>query len=115
MLRQTSCNKIRAGIVREREKNDKFRNPSGFATLSQAFNGFGKPPYWERSVDNLDSDETNNGFVNEALIVWMRPAPFATFRKKYGIIRDGLAEGEKLMFYVFCYIECDTLKWVIQF
>jgi len=83
----------RTGIVREREKNDKFRNPSGFATLAQAFNGFGKPPYWERSVDNLDSDETNNGFVNEALIVWMRPAPFATFRKKYGIIRDGLAEG----------------------
>jgi len=83
----------RTGIVREREKNDKFRNPTGFATLSEAFKGFGKPPYWGRKVDNLDSDKANNGFVNEALIVWMRPAPFATFRKKYGIIRDGLAKG----------------------
>ena len=84
-----------SGIVREREKNDKFRNPSGFATVSAAFKGFEKPPYWRRGAAELDTDdETNNGYLNEAFIVWMRPAPFATFRKKYGKIRDGLAKGE---------------------
>lgn len=49
--------------------------------------GTGKPPYWHKPVYELDpSDSTNNGFINEDLIVWMREAAFPNFKKLYGVL-----------------------------
>lgn len=49
-----------------------------------AFNHTAKPINWSRPVYDLDpQDESNNGFQNEDLIVWMRTAALPTFRKLY--------------------------------
>lgn len=49
--------------------------------------GTTKPPYWQRPVYQLDErDPTNNGFINEDLIVWMREAAFPNFKKLYGVL-----------------------------
>lgn len=45
-----------------------------------------KPLYWQRPVYELDRDLTNNGFINEDLIVWMREAAFPNFKKLYGVL-----------------------------
>lgn len=59
-----------------------------------------KPLYWQRPVYELDTDRTNNGFINEDLIVWMREAAFPNFKKLYGVLhrsrnpfRNGLPVG----------------------
>lgn len=42
------------------------------------------PPNWHRTVLELDvHNESNNGYKNEDLIVWMRAAAFPSFRKFY--------------------------------
>lgn len=79
---------IRTGIAWPTDHNQKFNNPS-------TFDGSTRPPYWQVSVDNLDSsNQDNNGYENEGLIVWMRTAAFATFRKPYGRITTGVLSGE---------------------
>ncbi|CAG0885799.1 unnamed protein product [Darwinula stevensoni] len=91
---------MNTGIAWPSDKRLKFKNPSG-TNLADAFNGTEKPPYWSKPVYELDLvNKGNNGFENEALIVWMRTAAFPDFRKLYGIIdsdqdnfRSGLPEG----------------------
>jgi len=87
---------VRTGITRERDKGDKFNNRQ-FMTVKEAFENFAKPLFWQIPASELDpSDDSNNGYLNEAFIVWMRVAAFANFRKKYGLLGDGwdgLSEG----------------------
>jgi len=76
---------LETGIAWATDKNVKFRNPSG--NLTEAFEGFTKPPNWQKNVWELDpKDPNNNGYLNEHLIVWMRTAALPTFRKLYGRI-----------------------------
>ncbi|XP_036964724.1 transmembrane protein 30C [Acanthopagrus latus] len=93
---------LRGGITWYTDKNVKFRNPkTDGSTLAQVFNGTGKPPYWQKPVYELDPrDPTNNGFINEDLIVWMREAAFPNFKKLYGVLNranppftNGLPKG----------------------
>ncbi|XP_020506878.1 transmembrane protein 30C [Labrus bergylta] len=78
----------RKGITWYTDKNVKYRNPrTENLTLAQEFEGVAKPPYWKNPVYQLDVlDPTNNGFINDDLIVWMREAAFPNFRKLYGIL-----------------------------
>uniref|UniRef100_A0A8C2YMT6 Cell cycle control protein n=1 Tax=Chinchilla lanigera TaxID=34839 RepID=A0A8C2YMT6_CHILA len=71
------------GIVWWTDKNVKFRNPPGKGSLEERFNGTTKPPSWHKPVYMLDSEDDNNGFINEDFIVWMRTAALPTFRKLY--------------------------------
>ncbi|XP_038155602.1 transmembrane protein 30C [Cyprinodon tularosa] len=79
---------LRKGLTWYTDKNIKFRNPkTGNQTLAQVFEGTRQPLYWQKPVYDLDpSDPTNNGFINEDLIVWMREAAFPNFKKLYGIL-----------------------------
>lgn len=43
------------------------------------FKSYLKPVNWVKPVYMLDSDEDNNGFINEDFIVWMRTAALPTF------------------------------------
>lgn len=46
-----------------------------------------RPLYWQKPVYELDPDDpTNNGFINEDLIIWMREAAFPNFKKLYGVL-----------------------------
>ncbi|XP_040016904.1 cell cycle control protein 50A [Gasterosteus aculeatus] len=75
------------GIAWWTDKHVKFGNPGGVdSNLSAVFQGTTKPLNWRRPVYELDSDQSNNGFVNEDFIVWMRTAALPTFRKLYRII-----------------------------
>ncbi|XP_005406952.1 PREDICTED: cell cycle control protein 50A [Chinchilla lanigera] len=76
----------RKGIAWWTDKHVKFRNPSGGGTLEERFKGTTKPVNWLKPVYMLDSDEENNGFINEDFIVWMRTAALPTFRKLYRLI-----------------------------
>uniref|UniRef100_A0A3P8V5N5 Cell cycle control protein n=1 Tax=Cynoglossus semilaevis TaxID=244447 RepID=A0A3P8V5N5_CYNSE len=79
---------LRNGITWYTDKNIKFRNPRmGNLTLDQVFEGTTHPPYWQKPVNELDPDDpTNNGFINDDLIVWMREAAFPNFKKLYGVL-----------------------------
>ncbi|KAM3607500.1 uncharacterized protein V6R79_008874 [Siganus canaliculatus] len=81
----------RRGITWYTDKNIKFHNPkSGNLTLAEVFNGTVMPPFWQRPVyDFSPSDPSNNGFLNDDLIVWMREAAFPTFKKLHGILNRG--------------------------
>ncbi|KAJ6223414.1 hypothetical protein RDWZM_001959 [Blomia tropicalis] len=47
-----------------------------------SYNGTVKPPNWNQSIWQLDPhDPGNNGFHNQQLLSWLRPAAFADFRK----------------------------------
>ncbi|XP_030198451.1 transmembrane protein 30C [Gadus morhua] len=79
----------RKGIAWYTDENVKFRNPpkNKSQTLAQVFEGTTSPPYWQKPVYLLDPlDATNNGFINEDLIVWMREAAFPNFKKLYGVL-----------------------------
>ncbi|XP_028632574.1 cell cycle control protein 50A isoform X2 [Grammomys surdaster] len=81
------------GIAWWPDKNVKFRNPPGRDTLQEKFKDTTKPVNWHKPVYELDpDDESNNGFINEDFILWMRTAAFPTFRKLYRLIewRDDL-------------------------
>ncbi|XP_028655746.1 transmembrane protein 30C [Erpetoichthys calabaricus] len=72
------------GIAWYTDKHVKFQNPSPKNNLSAAFQGTGRPYYWQKTVYELDvQNSDNNGFVNEDLIVWMREAAFPSFKKLY--------------------------------
>ncbi len=50
------------------------------------FSNFTNPPFWgNKTIWDLDPHRpSNNGLLNEALIVWMRVAAFPDFWKLYG-------------------------------
>ncbi|XP_042350110.1 transmembrane protein 30C [Plectropomus leopardus] len=79
---------LRRGITWYTDKNVKYRNPKNDnMTLAQVFEGTAKPLYWQKPVYKLDPiDPTNNGFINDDLIVWMREAAFPNFKKLYGVL-----------------------------
>ena len=79
---------IKTGIAWPSDKNIKFHNPPG--NLEQQFKGkTEKPKNWTKEIWELDlEDESNNGFQNEDLIVWMRTAALPTFRKLYRKINN---------------------------
>merc|ERR1739844_527842 len=54
------------------------------------------PPNWKKKLCELDPapNSTNNGLLNEDLIVWMRTAAFPNFRKLYRRIEQDLTKGE---------------------
>uniref|UniRef100_UPI00358E841F cell cycle control protein 50A-like n=1 Tax=Myxine glutinosa TaxID=7769 RepID=UPI00358E841F len=75
---------LKTGIAWWTDKNVKFQNPPQDGDLKKAFDGTQKPLYWSKPVYELDpTDQTNNGFINEDFIVWMRTAALPTFRKLY--------------------------------
>ncbi|XP_018337922.1 PREDICTED: cell cycle control protein 50A isoform X1 [Trachymyrmex septentrionalis] len=86
---------LRTGIAWPSDKNIKFRNPEG--DLKEVFKNFAKPKNWTKHIWDLDpTNEENNGFQNEDLIVWMRTAALPTFRKLYRRIdhsQDGFKSG----------------------
>ena len=76
---------LRTGIAWASDYNVKFNNPIPTTDLDAAFSGYSMPSFWQRPVQFLDnSSVSNNGYKNEALIVWMRTAAFPQFRKLYG-------------------------------
>lgn len=84
---------VKTGIAWATDKSAKFRNPAG-EPLSEAFKLYTHPPNWRRQVWQLDNKtDSNNGFQNEALIVWMRTAALPTFRKLYARV-DHSVEGD---------------------
>ncbi|XP_053296662.1 transmembrane protein 30C [Pleuronectes platessa] len=82
---------LRRGISWYTDKNVKYRNPKmDNLTLAQVFEGTAKPLFWQKPVYELDPfDQTNNGFINDDLIVWMREAAFPNFKKLYGVLHRG--------------------------
>lgn len=49
-----------------------------------------KPSFWSKPAYELDtSDPSNNGFVNQDFLVWMRRAALPDFRKLYRRITEG--------------------------
>lgn len=86
---------LKTGIAWPSDKNIKFRNPEG--NLTKVFQNFTKPKNWTKHIYDLDiKNESNNGFQNEDLIVWMRTAALPTFRKLYRRVNhtaDGFTEG----------------------
>ncbi|CAN2390039.1 LEM3 (ligand-effect modulator 3) family / CDC50 family [Pristimantis euphronides] len=66
------------------DKNVRFRNPTPAEDLERAFAGSARPPYWQKSVYDLDPlDPNNNGYVNDDFVNWMRVAALPSFRKLY--------------------------------
>ncbi|KAE9532799.1 hypothetical protein AGLY_009880 [Aphis glycines] len=89
---------LRTQIAWESDKNIKYQNPKG--DLKEAFKDFEKPIDWRVNIWELDKEnDSNNGFENEDLIVWMRTAALPDFRKLYRRIehknefKNGLPKG----------------------
>lgn len=99
---------LKTGIAWPSDKDIKFKNPEG--NLTEAFKDFKKPKNWTRNIYELDPfDDSNNGFQNEDLIVWMRTAALPTFRKLYRRIdhtqegfRNGLLAGNYTLKIKYC-------------
>ncbi|XP_002128967.2 cell cycle control protein 50A [Ciona intestinalis] len=93
---------LRTGIAWPTDKSAKFNNPPPTTDLDEAFKIYAKPHNWQKPVTFLDRNNTdNNGYENEAFIVWMRPAAFPHFRKPYGRLNrlgseynNGLPSGQ---------------------
>lgn len=81
------------------DRKSKFKNPDG--NLQDALKNYARPIAWSKNLWELDPrNESNNGFLNEDLIVWMRTAALPNFRKLYRLIdhqqkyyADGLPKG----------------------
>ena len=92
---------LRTGIAWATDHNVKFNNPPPRTDLNTAFSSYVKPLFWQTPVQFLDNTSiSNNGYKNEAFIVWMRTSAFSQFRKLYGrlnrsnsIYSDGLQAG----------------------
>ncbi|XP_070199085.1 cell cycle control protein 50A-like isoform X3 [Littorina saxatilis] len=88
---------LNTGIAWVSDKNVKFGNPSDWQKST-----YTKPPNWKIPVWNLSlTEESNNGYKNEDLIVWMRTSALPTFRKLYRRINhngttfsNGLPKGD---------------------
>jgi LEM3 (ligand-effect modulator 3) family / CDC50 family len=100
LVHNTNVPVLNTGIAWPSDKNIRFRNPEG--NLQEALKDFAAPKHWRgRTLATLDPDnESNNGFQNEDLIVWMRTAALPSFRKLYRRIdhsktyfADGLHKG----------------------
>jgi len=86
------------GIAWESDKKYKFRNPevpTNYNSLAEYLKDKTvSPPNWKKPLWELDEkDESNNGLINEDLIVWMRTAAFPNFRKLYRKINADLEKG----------------------
>jgi len=80
----------RTGIAWESDKKYKFQNPevpAGYTDLADYLKKeTASPPAWGKKLWELDTvtaNDSNNGLLNEDLIVWMRTAAFPNFRKLY--------------------------------
>lgn len=78
---------LKTGIAWATDKSSKFRNPPG-TSLKESFKDYTNPPNWRnKHIYQLDEHNlNNNGYLNEALIIWMRTAAFPSFRKLYARI-----------------------------
>uniref|UniRef100_A0A3Q3WER2 Cell cycle control protein n=1 Tax=Mola mola TaxID=94237 RepID=A0A3Q3WER2_MOLML len=77
------------GIAWWTDHRIKYRNPS-VEPLKNAFNGTVKPIFWPKPAYELDpTDPSNNGFINQDFLVWMRRAALPDFRKLYRRITEG--------------------------
>ncbi|KAG2457039.1 CC50A protein, partial [Polypterus senegalus] len=110
------------GIAWYTDKNVKFQNPLPKNNLSAAFQGTGRPYYWQKTVYELDvQNSDNNGFVNEDLIVWMREAAFPSFKKLYRRLNcsqefsNGLPLGNYSLWitYISGYVTCAITKELV--
>lgn len=89
------------GIAWPSDKLIKFRNPDGDLKEQLEKRNMVKPIAWSKNLWELDpNNSSNNGFLNEDLIVWMRTAALPNFRKLYRLIDhskeyyvDGLRQG----------------------
>jgi len=82
------------GIAWESDKKYKFRNPDVPNLAEYLKEKTVSPPNWKKKLWELDeTDESNNGLINEDLIVWMRTAAFPNFRKLYRKIGVDLEKG----------------------
>lgn len=107
---KTTVPLLKHDIAWPTDKSVKFKNPKG-RTLQEAFNHTSKPINWSQPVWELDpDDESNNGFQNEDLIVWMRTAALPTFRKLYRRVNHnakgfiaGLPEGHYMLRIIYRY------------
>ncbi|KAM6973238.1 cell cycle control protein 50B [Aplochiton taeniatus] len=77
------------GIAWWTDYSIKYRNPS-VTPLKDAFDGTVKPINWPKPAYELDpTDPSNNGFINQDFLVWMRRAALPDFRKLYRRITQG--------------------------
>ncbi|XP_028994384.1 cell cycle control protein 50B isoform X1 [Betta splendens] len=77
------------GIAWWTDYSIKYRNPS-VTPLQNAFNNTVKPINWTKPAYELDpTDSSNNGFINQDFLVWMRRAALPNFRKLYRRITQG--------------------------
>jgi len=92
-------NLTRTGIAWESDKKYKFQNPElppGMTLKEYLMEKTESPPAWGTKLWELDTvtaNDSNNGLLNEDLIVWMRTAAFPNFRKLYRKIDQKLEKG----------------------
>lgn len=78
---------LNQGIAWPSDRDIKFRNPEGDLKTILEDKNYVRPIAWTKNLWELDPDHpTNNGFLNEDLIVWMRTAALPNFRKLYRLI-----------------------------
>ena len=64
------------------DREEKYENPP-----KRVHHKYVKPPYWQKSVFDLDPNQSeNNGYKNEHLIVWMQTSFLPQFRKLWARI-----------------------------
>ena len=79
---QVRTNINRTQIAWATDKAYKFVNPKDESVWTDKW---AKPPNWKEPANKLDpSHPDNNGFLNEAFLVWSRTGAFKTTRKLYG-------------------------------
>lgn len=81
---------IKTGIAWNTDKTVKFRNPTGDNPWANTV----KPKNWRVSVQDLDTNPDNTGYINEDLIVWMRTAALPNFRKLHRRVNHSVAGYE---------------------
>lgn len=92
---------VNTGIAWPSDREIKFRNPEGDLKTVLEEHNYVRPLAWTKNLWELDeANPSNNGFLNEDLIVWMRTAALPNFRKLYRTIdqnkkfySDGLRKG----------------------
>lgn len=85
---------LKTGIAWATDKSSKFRNPIS-SSLREAFKDYTNPINWQnKQIYQLDENNmNNNGYLNEALIVWMRTAALPSFRKLYARINHSSSKN----------------------